>query len=249
VFTIVTQLAIGQQWTCNTYDGQPFEGLKKSSYNAYIPGDNIIGGSPCYYYIGGDLYPFAKHYKADGQPVQDFYPVAPARVMQMQFFQYDQSQGTLRAASETRAYGAFSPANGSTLSFADEDGVPNDCYLFHGSGYGMTNGYNEQITFPQYRQAQAHLWGTAANPLDYPIATIAWDVNVVQNYQDLNYVTAYANVTHTCFPAHVVQATNAILYHWTPPQNDPNYIFGCLVLHSGNISGVVTPTRRVPCNW
>jgi len=66
----------------------------------------------------------------------------------------------------------FSPANGSTLSAADEQGIFYDCYLFDALRTGYTEDYHQQVAFPYtggsygaMGQAQADLWGTAANPL------------------------------------------------------------------------------------
>src|SRR5260370_6631857 len=223
-----------------------------ADYNAYIPGDNVVGGTPCFYFIGGGFYPFSKHYKGDGYPVQDFFPVTPARVFHgLHFYSITNQQAgiPLHDASQTRAYGAFSPVNGYTLSNGDEDGVPWDCFLWHGSGYADMSGLAENVTFPYPTQAQVQLWGSAANPLDnVPGATIKWFVNVEQDYTNPDWVTAYASVTHTCFPAHVVKAQGATLYHYMPPRNDPAYIFDCWVNSGSNMTvGVVTPTRRVPC--
>jgi hypothetical protein len=233
------------------WNGAPLPALNNNTYNAYIPGDNVIGGSWCYWYNFGNYYPFQKHYKADGYPVGQYGPVTPARVFHTQFFYSvgaNQASAVVHDASQTRAYGAFSPANGYTLSAADEDNVWWDCFLFHASGYGDTSGYYEQVTFPSSTQAQVHLWGTGTNPLETgpPYATIQWDATVSTDYSNPDWVTASAYIMHTCFPAHVLKAQEWTLYHWMPPSYDSNYIYSCLVYHSNMINAVSFPTR-VPC--
>jgi hypothetical protein len=157
---------------------------------------------------------------------------------------------TVTAASETRSYGAFSPANGSTLSYADEDGRWYDCFLFNASGYGSTANYQSSISFPFAGQTQSRVYGTGSNPLEPPTAVISWDVHAVFNYQNLDYVNAYANITHSCFPAHVVKTNGKTLYHYTPPSYDTSYIFSCLVLQQNKIQGLVWgyPGVQIPCN-
>ena len=124
---VFAQLAVAQQYVCHYPDGTPWEGLHEASYNAYIPYDHISGTTVCYYHIAGDLYPFTKIYKGDGNSLEDLFPVTPARVFHTLFFQYNQQQGVgLHDASQTRNYGAFSPWNANTLSDADEDGIRYD---------------------------------------------------------------------------------------------------------------------------
>jgi hypothetical protein len=256
----IAQLASAQQWTCRWPIGHPlypqaWEGLKKSSYNAYIPGDRVTAGSICYWNAWGNLWPFQKIYKGDREPVRDLYPVTPARVMHSQNFYVGANMGTIRDASVSQSFGAFSPANGSDLSYADEDGSWYDCYLFHAEGKSTQDDYHEELTFP-YRgvgygslnQTQVRMYGSAANPLDVPFARIRWEVRVLtDSFVGSDYVTAYANVTHTGFPAHVVQSQNKILYHWRPPQNDNIYVFNALVFLQNMTYGFVTPQQQVPC--
>jgi hypothetical protein len=265
-FTIATQLATAQQWDCRyptpyppdpSLAGTSWEGLKKSSYNAYIPGDHVIGGSWCNWYSFGNLFPFVKVYKADGSPVRQDYAVSPARVHHIQHYKHQNPYNPIHDASETRAYGAYSPFTGN-LSFYDEDNRWFDCYLFHASGYGDTTDYHEQVTFPysgsgygQMSQAQVRLYGTAFNPLDFDPAKIRWDINVVTNYwRGYSYVTSYANVSHTCFPGHVVMSQNRILYHYTPPRYDWGYVSSCLVFPNSStnmIVGLIAAQQQVPC--
>jgi hypothetical protein len=256
-FTLATQLAVGQQWVCrypagHPQAGQAWEGLKRHGHFAYIPGDNIVGGTPCYWtpYPGAPYGTwFSQRYKADGNPVTEW-GVTPARVMHMQFMQYGYQQGDVKAASETRAYGYGSPANGSTISYADEDGRWYDCFLFQASDIGSTINYMNTTNHPFPGQAQSRVWGSGSNPLESTAARITWDVNAIFNYQNLDYVTAYANITHSCFPAHVVNTNNKTLYHYRPPSYDQSYIFSCLVLQQGQTQGLVWgyPGVQVPCN-
>jgi hypothetical protein len=250
---MAAQLATGQQFYCHypniaPWYGAAWEGLHSVRYSAYIPGDHISGPTQCNYFIGGFDYPFTKIYKADGSPVIDYWPIQSARVYNSVSFQNNQLVSVFPDVGQTRNYGAFSPANGSTLSNADEDQVAADCYLWNLSDYADKSNINADVTFPYSTQGQGHTYGTASNPLESPIAKISWDVRTVVDYSNLDYVTAYANVTHTCFPAHVVQVNNKVVYHYMPPRSDVDYVFGCLVLQQGKTQGLVTPTVQVPCN-
>lgn len=253
-FVIAFQVATAQQYYCrypsgHPQAGQPYDTLKAHSYSAYIPGNNVQGGSPCYRWIGSLYYPFTMRYHADGYPVMDYWPVAEFRASALQRYYDSQNGGAYASTGETRGYGMYSPANGYSLSYADEDGVYYDCYLFHGNAWASTNDIHADLTMPYYKQAQTHFYGSVGNPMDLPIAPVRFDVRAVTDYQNIDYVTAYTGWgTHTCFPAHVVKATgNSTLYHWMPPQTDPNYIFACLALNANQVQAYPSAVRRVPC--
>jgi hypothetical protein len=99
----------------------------------------------------------------------------------------------------TNNYGAFSPANGSALSSADEDHIPNDCFLWHQLGSDKST-WNQDLSYPYPTQGQAHLVGLGTNPLEVQVGGISWDVRVVVASSNLDNIRAYANVTHSCFP-------------------------------------------------
>ena len=89
-------------------------------YNSYIPVDNVQGPSSCTYI----MIPKQLIYMGDGNRgtyrTAEQIQVIPDSHTSLNFFQN---------TGQTRNYGAFSPQNGSTLSYLDEDGVPNDCLL------------------------------------------------------------------------------------------------------------------------
>src|SRR5262245_16524002 len=262
VFAIATQLLSGQQWTCRWPYGHPlypqaWEGHKASTYHAYIPGDNIKGGTPCWWSYYGAQVPYMKTYKADGWPVQDYWPIASARVHHgVSYYHNNVIFAPTHAASETRAYGKDSPWNGYTLSSNDEDIRRWDCYLWDDSAFEGTQDYHELIYFSGFGayaemgQAQINMYGSAANPLENSLARIKWDVNVVTSYwKGYDYTVAYANVSHTCFPAAAIQANGKLLYHYVPPRTDYSYVFQCLAVQSGMISGLIAGQQQIPCNY
>jgi hypothetical protein len=56
--------------------------------------------------------------------------------------------------------------NGSSLGLADEDNVPNDCYLWNNQGKALTSGMPpNQGAFPTSTQAVVTLSGSGGNPL------------------------------------------------------------------------------------
>jgi hypothetical protein len=187
-------------------------------------------------------------YKGDGSPVIADYPIQSARTYHSVSFTANTFQGSFHDVGQTRAYGWNSPANGSYLSSGDEDGVSNDCYLWHASAYANTNDFHEEVTFPYSTQGQARLYGTGTNPLEPSLGGVSWDMRVVIDYSNLDYIQGMANVTHSCFPAHVIQVNNRYIYQYGPPRSDPSYIFSCLALQQGKIQGYVTPWYQVPCN-
>lgn len=79
--------------------------------------------------------------------------------------------------------------------------------------------------------------GTASNPLEAVSAPIAWDMNTLVDYSNLDYVTAKVNYNHTYFPAHIVYGNGIVVYHWEPPRSDVSYVTGCLLFQLGKITG------------
>ena len=154
----------------------------------------------------------------------------------------------LKDPGQTRAYGFLSPANGSTLSSQDEDGVAHDCYLWDDSGYADNSNWTYDVSFPYSTQGQAHFSGSGSNPFESSLAKISWDMRTVVDTSNLDWVTAYVNYNHTCYPSHGIMVNNYLIYQYIPPRNDTTYIFNCLVLQSGKIIGQQQSSTHVPCN-
>lgn len=248
------------RFSCPAYGGGFLPVIWNISHSAYIPADNILGPLPCTsYYYGGDK---TKLYKGDGNAdIGDGWPIQSARtygglVFYGSFTNSQQNappyQGSFfPSVGQTRNYGWSSPTNGSTLTSADEDGVPEDCFKWHQSGYASTSNMSGELAVSGATQqnGSARLYGTAANPLESSIAQISWDMRINVNGDDpTNARVTSINYNHSCFPAHVIKVQRFTTYYWGPERSDPSYVFGCLVLQLGKIQGQIAPNKQVPCD-
>ena len=150
---------------------------------------------------------------------------------------------------QTRNYGDGSPVNGGTLSAADEDGIGNDCFRWNAAGYSDNSSWQYSLSIPSSTKGEVRYWGAGANPLEAVSAPITWDMKTEIDISNLDYVTARViNINHTCYPAHAISVNNYVIYNWMPPQHDPLYISGCLLLQLGKITGQQAWSTHVPCN-
>jgi hypothetical protein len=119
--------------------------------------------------------------------------------------------------------------------------------IWNKSGYAgetITNNHNVSDSVPY--ESQITLNGSASNPLENPLAAIAWNMLVAPiGYPNSPSVTV--NYQHTCYPAHIIKVNGTVVYSYQPPRNDPGYLFQCLVLGVGGISGS-TAAIPVPSN-
>jgi hypothetical protein len=151
-----------------------------------------------------------------------------------------QSSGFFQNTGQTRQYGVGSPANGSTLSSLDEDGISNDCFLWNNSGQAVPN-FAYDVSYPNPHQGQVHYDASVSNPLESPLATIQWDMRTVVDTTNPQVPTAYVNYNHTCYPAHQIKVNGMIIYSYQPLHNDTNYLFECLSVHAGAVTGQTSP--------
>jgi hypothetical protein len=202
-------------------------------YNAYIPVDHVLGPTTCTY----TKYSLAvtKIYMGDANR-------GTYRTAEQIFVVPDlqQSSNFFQGTGQSRNYGYGSPANGSTLSSLDEDGVAHDCYLWNDAATA-TPAFSYDVSYPYVHQAQVHYTGSASNPLESSSATITWDMRTVLDTTNQQSPTAYVNYNHTCYPAHQIKVNGVVAYFYTPPSNDPSYLFGCLVLHTNKLVGQTSP--------
>lgn len=222
-----------------------------------------LGSDPCYY-SSNPPGPVTKIYKGDGHAdIGNGWPIQSARTYQDFFFQGSFNNGVnppgpypatrsqlINSVGQIRNYGAFSPVNGSTLSQADEDNVPNDCYLWNQADYTDMSGMfgDLTVTGSTSESGNAHFDGTASNPLENSTAKTAWDMRVTMDGSNPNNaLVTTVNYNHTCFPAHLVKVNEWTVYHYEPSTSDATYVFGCLVLQQGKIIGQSQPNERVPC--
>ena len=87
---------------------------------------------------------------------------------------------------------------------------------------------------------------SASNPLESVNAPITWDMRIVVDTTNPNAPTAYVNYNHTCYPSRQIIVNGDLLYRYTPPRNDLNYITGCLLFQSGKITGQTNPSTIAP---
>lgn len=207
------------------------------AYSSYIPVDHVTGPSPCVVQNGPA---FSLLYMGDANR-------GTARTAESIIVMPDTQHYSnfLVSAGITRNYGNLSPKNGSTLSAADEDGIPNDCTLWNAQAQANPGGAFD-VTYPFSHQAQVHFDGAVTNPLESVSAPIAWDMRTVLNTTSLLSPTAIVNYNHTCYPSHQIKVNGRVVYLYTPSRNDPTYIFGCLFLQTGKIIGQQSTATQVP---
>ncbi len=226
---------------CQPYTDQPQQSVASNprfnvAYSSYIPVDHVNGPSSCTYQSSS----FTKIYKGDANR-------GTYRTTESIWVTPDMqsSSGFFQDTGETRNYGAGSPANGSTLSAADEDSVALDCLLWNQSGKA-TPGFSHDETYPYLHQGQVHYSGAASNPLEDRYAPITWDMRTVIDTTNPLSPTAYVNYNHTCYPSHQIKVNGAIVYLYTPPRNDISFITQCLFFQTGKIIGQTSPTGVPP---
>jgi len=201
------------------------------AYSAYIPVDHIQGPSSCDY----SGIPITMIYMGDANRgtyrTTESIQITP---------DLQQSSGFFQDTGQSRNYGANSPRNGSTLSSLDEDGIPNDCFLWNAAGKA-TPAFSHDESYPYAHQGQVHYSGSSANPLESQSATITWDMRIVLDTTNSQSPTAYVNYNHTCYPSHQIKVNGNLVYLYTPPRNDIDYLTGCLLFHAGTIIGQTNP--------
>ncbi|HXZ80065.1 MAG TPA: hypothetical protein VEG30_09060 [Terriglobales bacterium] len=207
------------------------------AYSDYIGVDWINGPSYCYYQgNSNDLIYMGDAYRGTYRATESLLIIPDLQTY----------SGFFKGVGQSRNYGAGSPANGSTLSAADEDGIPNDCHLWNASGFADTSSMGLVTSFPYAHQGQVEYSGAAQNPLESTYAPITWDMRTVLDTTNPQSPTAYANYNHTCFPSHQIKVNNAVIYLYTPSRYDLTYITYCLYFQYGKITGQTTATTVPP---
>ena len=202
------------------------------SYSAYIPVDHVSAALSCLY--GQYIVPFI--YMGDAN--RGTYRATESILMQPDI---STSSALFINTGQTRQYAYGSPANGSTLSSLDEDGIANDCYLWNNAQTASTSGMYSSVSYPFASQGQFLAYGSAGNPLESDWAAINWNINTVVNDPNPAQPTAYVNYNHTCYPAHIVKVNNQVIYTYTPPSNTPAYIGLCLTGINPHVTGQTSP--------
>jgi hypothetical protein len=201
-------------------------------YKAYIAVDHITSATSCLY--AGT---FNTPYIYIGDANRTTYRATE----QLQVIpDLQQSSNFFNDIGESRNYGAGSPANGSTLSSLDEDGIANDCYLWN-NAKKTPQPTTYDVTYPFAHQGQVHYVGSVYNSLESSAATITWDMRTVLDTTNPQSPTAYVNYNHTCYPAHQITVNGAVVYSYTPPSDAPQQLLNCLVFHDFKLVGQTQP--------
>ncbi len=143
----------------------------------------------------------------------------------------------------TRQYAYGSPANGSTLSAADEDNIASDCHLWNATDTASSSGFTHSETYST-DQGQELFTGSAGNPLESAAGPITWNMRVLINISNPSAPTATVNYNHTCYPSHQVLVNGATVYSYTPRYDTFAYIAACLAgtnKVSGQTSAISIP--------
>jgi hypothetical protein len=203
------------------------------AYSSYIPTDHVSGPTSCSYQSSS----ITKIYMGDGG--RGTYRTTESVLI---IPDSQQSSGFFQDTGQTRNYGYGSPANGSALSAADEDGVANDCYLWNQAGKA-TPAFSHTESYPSSQHGQVHFSGSSANPLENQLATITWDMTVLLDDSNPASPTAVTTYNHTCYPSHQVKVNGSLAYSYPAScsSTDTLCIFDCLVLHVGTQSGTYGP--------
>jgi YD repeat-containing protein len=201
-------------------------------YNAYIAVDHITSATSCLF--AGT---FNTPYIYIGDANRGTYRAAEQLGV---IPDLQQSSNFFNDIGESRNYGQGSPANGSTLSSRDEDGIPNDCYLWN-NAKKTPQATTYDVSYPYAHQAQVHYVGSVFNSLESSAATITWDMRTVLDTTNPQSPTAYVNYNHTCYPAHIIRVNGAVVYSYIPPSNSPQQLLNCLVFHDTKVVGQTQP--------
>jgi hypothetical protein len=224
---------------CPTHPWAPTGGTTVSAFNvaysSYIPVDHINGPTNCYY----NRTSYDKIYMGDAN--RGTYRTAESIVVVPDLQHYS---NFIWANGQSRNYGQGSPASPPNLSAADEDNIPNDCHLWNAAATS-TQGSAFDVSYPYSHQAQVHFDGAVTNPLESN-APITWDMRAVIDTTNPQAPTALVNYNHTCYPSHQIKVNGAVVYLYTPPENDLTYIFDCLALELNKVIGQQATPTQVP---
>jgi hypothetical protein len=151
----------------------------------------------------------------------------------------------------TKQYGYGSPANGTTLSYLDEDGVPSDCYRWTGTQQAPYSSFTYSTSSGGSNVGAITFAGSASDPFENALNAVTWQITTTINVTNPSAPTAKVNYNHTCYPAHQVKvgANNTVVYTYTPPEDDTVYIGLCLAFGVDLLteeSGTTSPVSVTP---
>jgi Protein of unknown function (DUF3238) len=120
---------------------------------------------------------------------------------------------------ETRAYAPDALSNGviGKIDAADEDGIPDDCHLWHAAATASDTNMHITVSRINDHAVSAHLFGGASNPLVVGACDISWDFTIrIDTSGSRPFWTVIG--MHDGFPAYeiYINGTSAYMYHPGP---------------------------------
>jgi hypothetical protein len=216
----------------------PVSGTFLVEYSSYIPVDHVTGPSTCSFQSNYRYLIYMGDANRGTYRTRQYMQIVPDG---------QTSSGYQPGVGHTRNYGYASPANGSTLSAADEDGVANDCYVWNKDGVATNPSFTETVSFPQAHQGQVHYTGSASNPFEAQWVAISWDeTTLINNANPQSPTASIPSYNFTCYPSHQIKVNGQVVYLYTPPYNNTLYIGTCLAgvnPVSGQVSAVQVPAQ------
>ncbi len=206
-------------------------------YSSYIPVDHVFSPSICFYGGAGYFLMYRGDANRGTYRTREFMTLVPDT---------QQAYGFDPSTTETKNYGYGSPANGVTLSNADEDGSGGDCYLYNDSGNASPSGFQRNTAFPASHQGQLQFYGSAADPLEYQWFDIQWNETTTINTNNPSIMTSSVTYDFTCYPSHQVKVNGNPIFTYTPGDNSTSYITLCLSHALPHVTGSVGPIQVQP---
>ena len=181
-------------------------------------------------HVGPDLYPFGcplsggVYYKGDDRSFAAW--ASSFRTQQQVVYRSDPGGWIVShspSVGPSRSYAQNAIDNNGRIGPEDEDGVPNDCSLWHAADQEGTNRMNSAKSAGN----GVRVYGAAANPLN-SLLDINWDYTVNFNVANPSQPTYSLTVTHDCFPAHEAYIGSQTVYTFTPAASSMSQIGTCL---------------------
>lgn len=130
----------------------------------------------------------------------------------------------LPSTGQSRSYAKNAIDNNGQLGPEDEDGIANDCSLWHAADSASPSGMNASKSSGN----GIRVYGDAANPLNQFAPAISWDYTINFNMVNPSAPTYNLAVTHDCYPAHEAYIGNQTVYTFSPTASGMIAIGLCL---------------------
>jgi hypothetical protein len=232
----------------------------KISFSAFIPHDNVPGppfdtcrtASP--YSLRRDLY-----YRGDNRSfsaaapnyrVREKVTVIPDSVVGEAVDANGLKKNSIeRLIGQTRSYAEDAILNNNMIDVGDDDGVPDDCILFHQAATALiTDGNGMEVTVERINEHKVtiHLTGGPGNPLNTAAklgANLDWDytITIDTSADKPNWTLKGA---HDGFPAYEIYINDQEIYTYSP--GTPPFTFSNTIKLSGPLDVPVNKQGDLP---